>query len=347
MTLLRICLALTILVASASAAFLTFDQHLKTQSWDKEWRQFKANYSKTYPNPMEEKRRYKIFQANMVLIASHNHKRNLGFHHYSLGINAFADMERHEIVAQRNGFKHKYLKSNYTKVKGLGATFMAPHNVKLPNSVDWRQEGYVTPIKNQGACGSCWSFSATGALEGQMFRKTGRLVSLSEQNLVDCSGKWGNNGCNGGLMDQAFQYIKDNGGLDTEESYPYEAKDDNCRYDPLESAAEDTGFFDVAEGDEDKLQVASATVGPISIAIDASHESFHFYDGGVYEDPDCSPENLDHGVLLVGYGSMEGKDYWIVKNSWGEEWGDKGFIYIRRNKGNMCGVASQASYPIV
>lgn len=335
-----------LLALSAAGVFLTFEQHLKTLTWKSEWEEFKADFAKTYSTPSEEAKRFKIFKKNMMLITGHNHKKNLGMHGYSMAVNSFADMEASEVVAQRNGFRHKSLKSNYTKE--LGATFLPPSHVKVPNEVDWRSEGYVTPIKNQGACGSCWSFSATGSLEGQMFRKTGRLVSLSEQNLVDCSRNWGNNGCNGGLMDQAFQYIQDNGGLDTEESYPYEARDDTCRYDALESAAEDKGFVDVSPpGDEEKLQVALATVGPIAIAIDASHQSFHYYNGGVYEDPDCSPENLDHGVLLVGYGSMEGKDYWIVKNSWGEEWGDKGFIYIRRNKGNMCGVASQASYPIV
>jgi len=341
-----LCLVLLCLVALTASAVLNFEQELKTFTWEKEWAQFKAKYSKDYSSPIEEKRRFKIFQKNMFLISSHNHKHSLGYHHFKLGVNGFADMETSELTQQRNGFRHKRLPSNYTK--GLGATFLKPNFVKLPDEVDWRREGYVTPVKNQGACGSCWSFSTTGALEGQMFRKTGRLVSLSEQNLVDCSSNWGNNGCDGGLMDQAFQYIKDNGGLDTEESYPYEARDDSCRYDPMESAADDKGFVDVSPpGDEDKLQEALATTGPISIAIDASHQSFHFYQGGIYEDPDCSPENLDHGVLVVGYGTTEGKDYWLVKNSWGEEWGDEGFIYIRRNKNNMCGVASQASYPIV
>jgi len=346
MALMHSAFVVVLLALSAAGAFLTFEQQLKTFTWRDEWEHFKLNYKKSYASPNEEAKRFKVFKKNMVLIAGHNHKKSLGFHGFTLGVNEFADMEQGEVVAERNGFRHKSLKSNYTK--GLGATFLRPLHVKLPNEVDWRSEGYVTPVKNQGACGSCWSFSTTGSLEGQMFRKTGRLVSLSEQNLVDCSRNWGNNGCNGGLMDQAFQYIKDNGGLDTEESYPYEAKDDSCRYDALESAAEDKGFVDVTpSGDEEALQQALATTGPISIAIDASQPSFHYYNGGVYEDPDCSSENLDHGVLLVGYGSVEGKDYWIVKNSWGEGWGDKGFIYIRRNKHNMCGVATQASYPIV
>lgn len=229
-----------------------------------------------------------------------------------------------EFVRTLNGFNRTRDNENsvyhsYKKIEEPVA-FIGAANVEIPKAVDWRDQGAVTPVKDQGHCGSCWSFSATGALEGQHFRKTGKLVSLSEQNLVDCSGSYGNNGCNGGLMDNAFQYIKENGGIDTETSYPYEAIDDTCKFKKQNVGATDKGFVDIPTGDEEAMMKALATVGPVSVAIDASHESFQFYSDGVYFEPQCDSQQLDHGVLAVGYGTDEetGQDYWLVKNSWGK-----------------------------
>nr|QCT84047.1 cathepsin L-like cysteine proteinase A [Haemaphysalis flava] len=308
-----------------------------------EWETFKSMHKKTYKSNVEELLRFKIFTENTLLVAKHNAKYAKGLVSYKLGMNKFGDLLPHEFAKMVNGY-HVRPKNDQRP------TFLPPANLNessLPTKVDWRQKGAVTPVKNQGQCGSCWAFSATGSLEGQHFRKTGNLVSLSEQNLVDCSQSFGNMGCGGGLMDNAFKYIKSNGGIDTEESYPYTAQDGDCKFKKADVGATDTGFVDIEQGSEDDLKKAVATVGPISVAIDASHGSFQLYQEGVYNEPDCSTSALDHGVLVVGYGVKDGKKYWLVKNSWGEDWGQEGYILMSRDKDNQCGIASSASYPLV
>ncbi|XP_050678700.1 cathepsin L [Leptidea sinapis] len=336
--------ALLMLVAAASA--VSFFDLVK-----EEWNAFKLEHNKQYDSEVEDKFRMKIFAENKHKVAKHNARFARGLTTFTLKPNKYSDMLHHEFVHLMNGFNRtaKHNKSLYSKGQKLrGAKFVSPANVQLPEHVDWRQKGAVTDVKDQGKCGSCWSFSTTGALEGQHFRQSGFLVSLSEQNLIDCSGAYGNNGCNGGLMDNAFKYIKDNGGIDTEKTYPYEAVDDKCRYNPKNTGADDVGFVDIPQGNEQKLKEALATIGPVSVAIDASQESFQMYADGVYYDENCSSENLDHGVLVVGYGSDEqGGDYWLVKNSWGRTWGDLGYIKMARNRDNHCGIASAASYPLV
>lgn len=314
------------------------------EPYDKAWEKFKDVHSKIYHTVEEETYRRSVFKKNALLIEEHNKLYSLGQKSYFLGINKFADLEHWE-YQQHHGFLFKKT-LNRTR---SGSKYLAPSNVVLPDSVDWRDKGYVTPVKNQGQCGSCWSFSTTGALEGQHFRKTGKLLSLSEQQLVDCSGDFGDEGCNGGLMDDAFQYIKSAGGLETESEYPYLAKQQQCKFIKKDAVATCTGYTDVTSGSEADLQSAVGTVGPVSVAIDASHQSFQMYSGGVYDEPQCSSDQLDHGVLAVGYGTDadSGKDYWLVKNSWGEGWGDGGYVKMTRNNHNQCGIATAASYPLV
>jgi len=326
-----------------------------------EWETWKLIHGKTYGDQhkegtnnvasprmgQEEMFRMKIWIQNKIKIEKHNQAASLGEETYTLAMNQFGDLLHHEFVSMVNGYKYN-VTTNTRPV--LGATFLPPAHVdSLPENVDWREHGAVTPVKNQGRCGSCWSFSATGALEGMHYRKTGKLVSLSEQNLVDCSGDYGNHGCRGGFMDSAFNYIKNNGGIDTEASYPYEGKERQCRYDSNNIGATDIGFVDIESGNEDHLKAAVATQGPVSIAMDAGLEPFMFYEKGVYRNKNCNPMSLDHGVLAVGYGidNHSGSAYWLVKNSWGQNWGMDGYVKIARNEGNMCGVATMASFPLV
>jgi len=215
----------------------------------------------------------------------------------------------------------------------------------LADTVNWVTKGAVTAIKNQGQCGSCWSFSTTGSTEGAHFLSTNNLVSLSEQNLMDCSKSYGNQGCNGGLMDDAFKYIIANGGIDTEASYPYQtATTYDCKYTVANRGSTIASYKDVTSGSETALATAVMS-RPVSVAIDASHTSFQLYTSGVYYEPACSTTALDHGVLAVGYGVDGTTDYWIVKNSWGTTWGMSGYIWMSRNKSNNCGIATMASYP--
>jgi len=299
---------------------------------------FKVNFNKQYLDT-EENIRYNIFKENLDRVNAWD-AEGRGF---TIGINAFADLSSEEFASLYNGFKSNKV---YTPIEEEPS---AEKSGVTGDIVNWVLKGAVTAIKDQGQCGSCWSFSATGSMEGSKFLAGGALTSLSEQNLVDCSTAQGNEGCNGGLMDQAFQYVIDNKGIDIEKVYPYTATGPNtCEF---KSGAENIGdtissFQDVTSGSESGLLTA-VNIKPTSVAIDASNYSFQLYTSGVYYEAQCSASQLDHGVLAVGYGtSASGTDYWLVKNSWGTSWGMNGYIQMSRNKNNNCGIATAASYPI-
>ncbi|NWX79390.1 CYSP2 proteinase, partial [Alca torda] len=219
----------------------------------------------------------------------------------------------------------------------------------LPESLDWRMYGAVTPVKDQAVCGSCWSFATTGAMEGALFLKTGVLTPLSQQVLIDCSWGFGNYACDGGEEWRAYEWIKKHGGIASTESYgSYKGQNGLCHYNQSEMLAKITGYVNVTSGNITAVKAAIYKHGPVAVSIDASHKTFSFYSNGVYYEPKCGnkPGELDHAVLAVGYGVLQGETYWLIKNSWSTYWGNDGYILMAM-KDNNCGVATEATYPIL
>jgi len=298
--------------------------------------QWMVRHGKTYTSVEEQAMRQAIFNANVAKINAHN----LQGESWTMAINEFADLTSQEFAIGRIG---GFVPRNLRRAGGE-----SPVKSDLPTSVDWTTKGAVTPVKNQGQCGSCWSFSTTGSVEGAGKIFKGALNSLSEQMLMDCSTAYGNQGCNGGLMDDAFQYIIANGGICSEAAYPYTAQDGTCQTScSLVSTSAIKSFHDVTVNSDSALATAVAQQ-PVSVAIEADQSSFQFYSGGVMTAA-CGTA-LDHGVLAVGYGTASGVEYWKVKNSWGASWGEAGYIRLARgasyNGGaGQCGIYSEPSYP--
>lgn len=287
----------------------------------------------------EKRKRFNVFKYNVQYI----HRVNQMDKPYKLGLNEFADMTNHEF---RTGFDSKIQHFRMLKGERRQTPFMHGTKTDLPTSVDWRKNGAVNPIKNQGRCGSCWAFSTIVGVEGINKIKTNQLVSLSEQELVDCETDC--NGCDGGLMENAYEYIKETGGVTSEQTYPYSARGGRCDTSKKNSPiVKIDGFENVPENDENALKKAIAQQ-PVSIAIDAGGLSFQLYREGVYNG-NCGTE-LNHGVGAVGYGTtQDGIDYWLVRNSWGTGWGEQGYIRMQRGLNapeGLCGLAMDASYPI-
>lgn len=277
--------------------------------------------------------------SNFKFVKEHNTRYDAGLETYELEMNHFAGLTSEEFGA-------KYLGLDVSQLKDTkNCTGKQAPSVSVPDAVDWMEKGAVTPIKNQGQCGSCWAFSATGSMEGAHFLSSGKMSSFSEQQLVDCSTSYGNHGCQGGLMDMAFFYVKDHG-ITLESTYPYKGTNGKCNYDPTKDQAWTISDCTDVTADKESALLAGVAQQPVSVAIQANHLSFQLYKKGIYSG-NCGT-NLDHGVLAYGYGSQDGKGYWKVKNSWGAGWGLAGSIWIERTgdgKGK-CGINMVASFPI-
>ncbi|XP_014264961.2 cathepsin S isoform X2 [Maylandia zebra] len=326
---------LLLLISLCAGAAAMFESTL-----DAHWELWKKTHGKSYKKDVEDAHRRKLWENNLKMITVHNLEASMGLHTYELGMNHMGDLTEEEILQSFATLKPP------TGIQRAPSPFAGASGSGIPDTVDWREKGYVTSVKMQGACGACWAFSVAGALEGQLAKTTGKLVDLSPQNLVDCSGKYGNEGCNGGYIDRAFQYVIDNHGIDSDASYPYTGHDDQCHYNPATRAANCSSYQCLPEGDENALKQGLATIGPISVGIDARRPTFILYRSGVYNDPSCT-QNVNHAVLAVGYGTLNGQDYWLIKNSWGTSFGDQGYIRMARNQNDQCGIALDACYPVM
>nr|AAF21819.1 silicatein beta [Tethya aurantium] len=317
-------------VTSAGRHQPVFEHH-------EEWQLWKSQHGKSYRSGLQELERHLVWVSNKEYIDRHN--ANADVFGFSLAMNHFGDLSDNEFV-------DKYL--SYTKSdkkKRNVKMFEAPEGVSYPESLDWRTKGAVTSVKNQGDCGASYAFSAIGSLEGALSLAQGKLTYLSEQNVIDCSVAYGNHGCQGGNMYNTYLYILSNDGIDTSDGYPFKGKQTSCTYDRSCRGTSISGSIAITSGSESDLQAAVASAGPVAVAVDGSSRAFRFYDYGLYNLPGCSSYQLSHALLITGYGSFNGNQYWLVKNSWGTNWGMSGYIMMTRNNYNQCGIATDAAYP--
>ncbi|KAJ0017635.1 hypothetical protein Pint_10426 [Pistacia integerrima] len=329
---------ISLLMVLSIWASLAMSRTLYEASIAERHEQWMARHGRTYEDQAEKEKRFKIFKQNLEFIEKFN---NAGNQTYKLSINQFADLTDDEFLASRTGYKPVPSQS-----RTATTSFGYENLTEVPTSLDWREKDAVTQVKDQGNCGCCWAFSAVAAMEGITQIKTGKLISLSEQQLLDCSTNGNNQGCNGGMMENAYNYIINNQGLTSETNYPYQATEGTCDTQQETAPAAQIQSYEKVPSNNEEALLQAVAKQPVSVAIDSS--GFRYYNGGVF-DGNCGT-NLNHAVTIIGYGTADdGTKYWLIKNSWGQTWGENGYMRIKRDVEaveGLCGLAKDASYPV-
>nr|ACU86976.1 silicatein-like protein [Aulosaccus sp. GV-2009] len=308
-----------------------------------EWSQWKLKHTKSYESSLQELEHHLVWLSNKKYVDYHNANQHI--FGYTLALNHLGDVTEKQ-------YQDTY--TCYSAASSIQRASIRVHETppnfnasSYPDSMDWRTKGAVGSVKNQwyGQCDSCYAFSAVGALEGATALAKGYFVSLSEQNIIDCSIPYGNYGCSGGNHYNSFMYVIANDGIDKQSSYTYKGRQDSCSYSDNYRGSSQSGIVQIKSGDESSLLAAVYSMGPIAVAVDARSNAFKYYSSGVFDSSRCTSTNLAHSMLLTGYGAYQGKNYWLLKNSWGSQWGMSGYIMMTRNGYNQCGIATDASYP--
>ncbi|XP_057949837.1 ervatamin-B-like [Malania oleifera] len=331
--------AFVVLMGFGMMASQTMSRSLQETSMQERHEQWMARYGRRYNSSAEKQRRFMIFKKSVEFVEKFNSAVNRS---YTLGVHQFADLTEEEFLATHTGYSMPF-----DKMSTEPTPFRYESMTDVPSRIDWRERGAVTSVKHQHECGCCWAFSAVAAIEGIIKLKYDKLISLSEQQLVDCNTYGMSRGCGGGWMNDAFNYVLQNQGISSEETYPYQGFDGNCDTQRAASpSAKISGYENVPSNDEASLLNAVANQ-PVSITIDASGEYFMHYNGGIFRGPCGSGHN--HAVTIVGYGVEEnGAKYWLIKNSWGEQWGENGYMRLQRDYEDprgLCGIAMYPTYP--
>lgn len=325
--------AISLLLVLGALTASYFIMSPPTDLYEDHFQRYMALYGKNYQNSDEYALRYSVFKANLMRIEESNKQGKS----YTLGMNKYGDWTDQEF---KNFLGYKKMPVNSEPEPFLGKRRAA--------KIDWRDHNAVTPVQDQGSCGSCWAFSATGAIEGSYALFTRNLVKYSEQQLIDCSGDYGNEGCNGGLMENAFEYLRAYAFCE-ERDYPYTGTDDTCKADDCTHTEFVISKYRTVTPNSAEALQESLNNNVIAVAVEADKDAFRFYESGVVNDHDCGTD-LNHGVLAVGYGTEEdGTDYYIVKNSWGADWGEEGYIKIGlkfEDEGGVCGILQDETFPL-